>query len=403
MVKKKLRQQWSENIYKLLLRTAFVILGIIGAVQVSLHGTGTRSTHTARGWKGIAVSMLRKLEDQGYEEQVKWFCVFLFAAVAVYALIWDIKCIFHIVPRLSKLGRSIRKQASRGETFHELCSQIDRDMEGGYKEFGAGVYISSSWILEDEVMRLKRIKKVTQITGFGKNGLLLEDIDGNQMKLDFIFEKPTREALDYLQAHLPFVEIVADGKSKEDRAGEEKRKMGEKYLMSWQVPKTEQEVKQYAQSAAEGDADAQREYGKCLLFGKGIEVDEEEAFLWLERAAAQSDEIAKMYVGHCKLYGIGTKKEEADGYVMLDNALNYNYPEESSSQPLADYSQFSEEDLCQLFWDLGDALEKSLGVYQNYRVAVYYFDMLNDWGHPEGGERKSHYKKNFLGKWKKID
>jgi len=404
MVKKMLRKQWSENFYKFLLRTAFVIVGIIGAVQVSLQGAGTRSAYTPRGWKGRAVSLLRKLEDQGYGEQVKWFCVFLFVAIAVYALAWDIKSILHIFPRLSKLGRSIQKQAARGENFRELCSQIDHDMEGGYKEFGAGVYISSSWILEEEAMRLNRIKKITKISGFGKNGLLLEDIDGNQMKLDFIFEKPTREALDYLKVRLPLAEIVADGSiSMGYGAGEEKRNMHTKNFMSWQAPKTKQEVEQYAKGAAFGDAAAQREYGKCLLFGKGTDIDEKQAFLWLEKAAAQSDEIAKMYVGHCKLYGLGTKKEEEDGYVMLDNALNYNYPEESSSQPLADYSQFSEEDLCQLFWDLGDALEKGLGVYRNYKVAVYYFEMLDEWGHPEGGERRSHYKKNFLGKWKKVD
>ncbi len=179
--------------------------------------------------------------------------------------------------------------------------------------------------------------------------------------------------------------------------------MQTEYLMSWHVPKTEQEAEEYAKDAAQGNAAAQREYGKCLLFGKGTKIDEKEAFLWLEKAAAQSDEIAKMYVGHCKLYGLGTEKDETEGYTMLDNALNYNYPEEGSSQPLADYSQFLEEDLCQLFWDLGDALEKGLGPYQNYKVAVYYFEMLDEWGHPEGGERRSHYKKNFLGKWKKID
>ncbi len=401
MVKKRLRQQWSENIYKFLLRTALVIIGIIGAVQVALHGTGT-STRTAGGWKGAAVSFLRGLEKQGYGEQVKWFCVFLFLAVAVYAFVLDIKSIRHIVPRLSTLGRSIQKQASRGESFRELCNQIDLDMEGGHKEFGTGVFISSSWILEEEAMRLKRIKRITRLTGFGKNGLLLEDIDGNRMKLDFIFDNLTREALDYLKARLPLVEIVG-GESEEDEAGEEKRNMQEKHLMSWQVPKTEREADVYARGAAQGDAAAQREYGKCLLFGNGTKMDVKEAFSWLEKAAAQSDEIAKMYVGHCKLYGLGTKKEEVEGYVMLDNALNYNYPEDSSSQPLADYSQFEEEDLCQLFWDLGDALEKSLGVMKNYRVAVYYFEMLDEWGHPEGGERRSHYKKNFLGKWKKID
>lgn len=403
MIKKRFLWQWSENIYKLLVRTAFVILGVIGAVQVALHGIGTRSTYTAKDLKGLAVSWLREMEEKGYTEQIKWFCVLLFAVVAVYALVWDIKTLLHIMPRRSRLGRSILKQASRGESFRELCRQIDYDMEAGYREFGTGVYISSSWVLEEEVMRLVRIKKITQLTGLGKNGLLLEDTDGNQMKLDLMFEEPTKEALAYLKSCLPLVEIAANEEAKEYEAGEEKRNMQMKHLMSWHVPKTQQEVNQYAQSAKEGDAAAQREYGKCLLFGKGIEPDAKEAYAWLEKAAAQADVIAKMYVGHCKLYGIGTAKAEEAGYELLDNALNYNYPEESSSQPLADYSQFEEEDLCQLFWDLGDALEKGLGPYINYNVAVYYFDMLNDWGHLEGAERKSHYKKNFLGRWKKVD
>lgn len=178
--------------------------------------------------------------------------------------------------------------------------------------------------------------------------------------------------------------------------------MAENRLMSWHVPKTSQEAEALRQRASQGEASAQREYGKCLLFGKGAAEDGNEAFAWLEKAAAQSDEIAKMYVGHCCLYGIGTQKDEDRGYAMLDDALNYNYPEESSSQPLAEYSQFEEEDLCQLFWDLGDALENGRGPYINYQVAVYYFEMLEDWGHPEGRERMTHYKKGLFGRWKKI-
>ena len=65
MIKKRFRWQWSENIYKLLVRTAFVILGVIGAVQVALHGIGTRSTYTAKGLKGLAVSWLREMEEKG--------------------------------------------------------------------------------------------------------------------------------------------------------------------------------------------------------------------------------------------------------------------------------------------------------------------------------------------------
>ena len=136
--------------------------------------------------------------------------------------------------------------------------------------------------------------------------------------------------------------------------------------------KTKEEVEEYKELASQGDAYAQTEYGKCLLFGKaGITPNGIAAYEWFQKAAAQSNEIAKMYLGHCKLYGIGTNKDE-------------------------------NEDLVQLFWDLGNALEKSLGVAQNYRVAVYYFTMIDDWGHPEGAKRMRHYKKGLSG-WKKID
>ncbi len=400
MAAKKVREQWSRNLYQFFLWTFIVAFGIVGAVQVALHGTGTRSSAPMSGWKKMVVSWLSDMEMQGHGDVARWIVVAIFGFAALYAFVCDIRFIRHITPGLTRLGRSIKKQAVHRESFRELCSQIDQDMEGGYREFGTGVYVSSSWILEEEAMRLTRIRKITCKSGFGKNGLVLEDVDGNCMNIDFIFKEPTREALDFLQEKLPGAEILGGEDFMEKKKG--RMNMEEKKLMSWHVPKTSQEAEELGERAGQGDASAQREYGKCLLFGKGVPADKDKAFGWLNKAADQSDEIAKMYVGHCYLYGIGTKKDEDKGYAMLDEALQYNYPEESSSQPLAEYSQFQEEDLCQLFWDLGDSLENGLGPYINYNVAVYYFEMLEDWGHPEGGERMTHFKKGMFGKWKKI-
>ena len=173
-------------------------------------------------------------------------------------------------------------------------------------------------------------------------------------------------------------------------------------LMSWHVERSEEEIAEMKELAEQGNAAAQTEYGKCLLFGKGVEVDGDAAYALFEKAAEQESEIAKMYMGHCLLYGIGVTKSEGKGYTMLDDALNYNCPNSGSSQPQAGYSNFQEEDLCQLFWDLGDALENSLGVVRNYRVACYYYDMLNSWGHPEGAERRANFKK-FLFFYRKIN
>lgn len=210
MATKKIREQWSRNLYQFVLRTFLTLFGIVGAVQVALHGTGTPSSSSMRGWKGAVSSWLRTMEAQGHEDMVRWIVVALFGFIALYALIWDIRSILHITPGLTRLGRSIRKQASPREKFKDVCSHIDQDMEGGYKEFGAGVYVSSSWILEEEAMRLTRVKKIICKSGFGKNGLVLADVDGNCMKIDFVLKEPAREALVYLHKTLPLVEIQGD-------------------------------------------------------------------------------------------------------------------------------------------------------------------------------------------------
>lgn len=178
--------------------------------------------------------------------------------------------------------------------------------------------------------------------------------------------------------------------------------MEQNSLKSWHVARDAEEVEALKSLAEQEDAEGQTEYGKCLLFGKGCAADGNAAYALFEKAAAQSSEIAKMYMGHCLLYGIGTSADHSKGYKLLDDALNYNYPDSGSSQPLAGYSQFQEEDLCQLFWDLGDALENSLGVVRNYRVACYYYNMLDAWGHPEGGERRKNFKK-FLFFYRKLN
>lgn len=402
MVTKKLQEQWRKNIYDFCIRAVIIVFGVFCCIQVYLHGPGTQG-------KEGRLSFLYQLEEQGHPGLVKWVVIGIFVFCICYTLPWLVYSLLHITPKLTKLGRSIRRQASPQEKFEDLCTQIDQDMEGGCKELGTGIFVSSSWILEDEVMRLKRVRRISEKRGFGKNGLVLEDVDGNCMTLDFVLKGPMEEALEYLKKRLPMAEIEAEGKSdapyrqsiieSTDRRSEN---MNNGKMLSWHTPKTAEQVETYKKQAEQGDAYAQTEYGKCLLFGKAGEPDGKAAYEWFQKAAGQSNEVGKMYVGHCVMYGIGVEKDEIKGYEMLNAALEYNYPEESSSQPLADYSQFQEEDLVQLFWDLGDALEKSMGVIRNYKVAVYYFEMIADWGYAEGNERMKHYKKGIFG-WKKID
>lgn len=396
MVTKKLHSQQRGNFCASIVWMAFLAFFGYLMVQIYLHGTGESSGNSRFGLKGLFSSYLRKLEAEGQEDLAKWILLLICAVAGIYVFIRTIISLFHIAPKYTELGQSIYRQMPENGNFKELCEQMDHDMERGCKEFGAGVFVSSSWILEEEIMRLHSIQTIYDYVSSGEKTLILEDMDGYCMKIEFIMQEWAEELLEYFKKSLPMVKIV---KGNGDQ--EEEIELGK--MFSWHIEKTKEEVEEYKELASQGDAYAQTEYGKCLLFGKaGITPNGIAAYEWFQKAAAQSNEIAKMYLGHCKLYGIGTNKDENEGYKMLDSALNYNYPEDSSSQPLAEYSTFENEDLVQLFWDLGNALEKSLGVAQNYRVAVYYFTMIDDWGHPEGAKRMRHYKKG-LSKWKKID
>jgi len=398
MLTKKIHKQQRGALYVSLIWAAIGAFLVYLCINIWIDGLGKESKG-GLGLNHLLSSYIRDLSEQGYENIVKILITVVFAVAFVYLLIQIVKSLRNMLPQNTQIGKSICRQMSSVTDFKDLCRQIDNDMAGGYKEFGGTVFAGSSWIFEDEAMCLKNVETVHDGTANGGKTIALEDADGNCIKFEFVFEEFAVELIQHLKKHLPAAKFITDGKE----AAKEEIKPEIGIMHSWHVQKTPEEVQHFKNLAEKGDSFAQTEYGKCLLFGKGAVVpDANMAYHWFEKAAAQSNEIAKMYAGHCVLYGIGTKKNELKGYKMLNAALEYNYPEESESQPLADYSDFANEDLVQLFWDLGDALEKSLGVKQNYRVAVYYFDMINDWGHKEGAERMSHYTKKGT-KWVKAD
>ena len=398
MLTKKIHKQQRGALYVSIIWIAIGAFLVYLCAKIWIDGLGKESKG-GFGLNHLLSSFLHNLSEQKSENLAKILITVILAVAFLYLLIQLAKSLRNMLPQNTPIGKSICRQMSSISDFQDLCRQIDNDMAGGYKEFGGTVFASSSWIFEDEAMCLKNVETVYDGTADGGKTVTLKDTSGNCLKFEFVFEEFAVELMQHLKKHLPTAKFITDGK--ESSVEEIKPEIG--IMHSWHVQKTPEEVQHYKTLAEEGDSYAQTEYGKCLLFGKGnVTPDADMAYHWFKKAAAQSNETAKMYAGHCALYGIGTKQKELKGYKMLNSALEYNYPEESESQPLADYSDFSNEDLVQLFWDLGDALEKSLGVIQNYRVAVYYFNMMNEWGHKEGAERMSHYKKKGT-KWVKAD
>lgn len=158
------------------------------------------------------------------------------------------------------------------------------------------------------------------------------------------------------------------------------------------------------QGAKDGDSACQTRLGKLLLKGELVEKDEAQAYFWFCKAAEQNDEIAKMWKGHCMVYGLGTAQNLKEGPILLIDALNYNFPGSGSSQSMAEKSQFDwEEDMMQLFWDLGEASETGRGLIKRDHLAGYYYSMVAEGGWPEAIEKMTHYKESgLLKRWKRI-
>lgn len=95
-------------------------------------------------------------------------------------------------------------------------------------------------------------------------------------------------------------------------------------------------VKKYAD---EGDIGAQYVYGYCLLFGRGITQDKEEAVKWLRKSADKNFAYAQAMMAYCYLGGEGVSqdKEEAHKWAVKSEENGYsiwdcwdrweNYPE----------------------------------------------------------------------------
>lgn len=210
MITKRIHKQQNWKIFEAVLYIAMaVFLSFIG-VQVYKNGTGPRGNGPRAGLKAVFSSILCRLEENGHPDLAKWILLIIVLVAVVYSLFKAVMVLLQNKPEYTELGRSICRQAEPDENFKDLLEDIEKDMESGYKEFGGEVFISSSWIIADDIMRLRRIKKIYTRKSNWMNYLVLEDVDGNSMEAAFFMEEHAEEALGFLKGHLPFVEILEE-------------------------------------------------------------------------------------------------------------------------------------------------------------------------------------------------
>ena len=208
MVTKRIHKQQNWKIFEAVLYIAMAAFLAFLGIQVYKNGAGVSGNGPRTGLKAVFSSILRKLEEKGHPELLKWIMLVMVIAAVLYSLFKAVMVLIQNKPEYTELGQSVLRQAEPGENFKDLLQSIERDIEGGYKEFGGDVFISSSWILADDIMRLKRIKKIDTRKSTWMNYIVLEDVDGNSMEVAFVLEEHAEEAFAFLKGQLPLTEIT---------------------------------------------------------------------------------------------------------------------------------------------------------------------------------------------------
>ena len=80
------------------------------------------------------------------------------------------------------------------------------------------------------------------------------------------------------------------------------------------------------EQAQRGDAEAQYDLGYRYEKGRGVDEDEEEAFVWYSKSAAQGVDKSQYKVGICYLKGSGVDKDREVAKVWLEKAADQGYP-----------------------------------------------------------------------------
>ncbi len=120
------------------------------------------------------------------------------------------------------------------------------------------------------------------------------------------------------------------------------------------VTTDEEKARLWLKRAAEGGLDtAQVEYGVWLVNGRGGPKNENEAFVWFQRAAAQRNVLAQNRLSRMYAYGIGTKQDPIKAAAWHILARRAGYKDNDMDQRFSAYTDIDKRRSLELANRLG--------------------------------------------------
>ena len=179
---------------------------------------------------------------------------------------------------------------------------------------------------------------------------------------------------------------------------------GRCYLYGYGVEKdSEQAVKWVRMAADQNLAYAQQILGDCYLNGKGVEKDDVVAVNWYRKAAEQGHAIAQHNLGFCYAQGEGVSEDDAEAvkwYRMAadqnlahaQNNLGYSYlngegVKKDAEQAVKWLRMAANQNVTNALYGLGYCYDKGDGVSQDPAEATKWYSKAAKAGHIEAQSR----------------
>lgn len=157
------------------------------------------------------------------------------------------------------------------------------------------------------------------------------------------------------------------------------------------VAENQQKAFEYYMKAAQKEySDAYFKLGSFYYEGDVVEEDNAKAVYWLEKGADEEDYWCYPLLATCYQNGWGTEQDCDEAFKLLTLAEEY----------LDDY----DENTRGIVLDgLGNAYGYGEGTDEDFKLAVGYYQAAAGLDNENAIESLRHFKKNMLGKWKRVD
>ena len=131
-------------------------------------------------------------------------------------------------------------------------------------------------------------------------------------------------------------------------------------------------------------------------FGRGVPQDPAQAAYWLRLAADDEKPLACGVLGHCYLRGLGVQQDDGEAFVLLDRfdeAYDREEPDDGET------STYPDKLVGIVYNGLGELYADGRGGPVDIKEGIRCFQAAAELGNGDARRNLGRFKRNWFGKW----